>query len=138
MIKSDKYWLVFRPGEHWTHHFLHKRFGHVFVLTKDNYNWYKIDPDIKRCRVDILSNRTSECVPKLFSNAGFRVIQIETVCIGQSFFGKIMILNCVMMVKYITGIRVFAFSPWGLYLRLLKMYKKQKYSGGILNIKYII
>jgi hypothetical protein len=137
----NTFWLVFRSGEHWFCKFLKKDFGHVYVLFHDKYNWVGINPRSYRLECKVLNFKPSDDIGRQMHNKfGYKVIKVTTRVncnrtINMQMFYS---LTCVSMVKYITGIRLFAWTPWQLYKRLRKMYGNKKYYAGVEFIDYIL
>lgn len=136
---TTDYWLVFKQSEgYWLQKFLKKGFGHVFVITKDDYNWIVIDPHKLKLMTVIAPYQTSENFPRLLVNDGYKVLKVTTydrktsnkLCYWQFNF-------CVPIVKYILGIKVKSWTPYGLYKKMLRLNEKQKHSTGIKTIQLI-
>ena len=123
------YWVFFRDGENWLQRWvLKKDFGHIFLLTKDKYNWIFIDPLPDFLNTIILSYRAEEDVPaKIVEMTGARFVLInvekditrkQKIRPVAAFIPRF--VSCVGIVKYILGLRSRAITPYGLYKELLK------------------
>lgn len=129
MTHLKTYWVFFRDGDNWFQRwFLKKDFGHIFLLTKDKYNWILIDPLPDFLNTTVLSYRVDEDVPGKISKmtqAKCVLITVDKDITGRQKFRPAMALiprfvSCVGIVKYILGLRSNALTPYGLYKELLK------------------
>jgi len=134
-------WIGFKEAKFFIRHFLKKDFGHVYVLMKDYYNWGLIDPRNKSLEVMLLPYRPEENVPfitkKEFGHSILEVV-VEKKINKWPNLNPFYMINCVNIVKYVLGVRLFCFTPYGLYKKLSKMNKKKKYTAGILKVTEII
>jgi hypothetical protein len=132
-------WLIFKQGEgYWMQRFLKKGFGHVLLLTKDQYNWIYLDPHKLRLTCGIPPYTVDDNLPKMLKDEGYTVIQV-------TFFDRdthkklrhSRLNNCVSFVKYAMGIKLWAFTPYGLYKKLLRLNKTQRFINGITEVKHV-
>ena len=139
---TKEYWIVFKDTDRWWKPFVKNGFGHVCVLTKDEYNWYLIDPTMYCLEVVILPYNTNENVPHIYSNTTkSRIIKIKRKDLPKDKISikLLSFVPCVSHVLYICGIHIFAKSPYSLYNKLLKMSRNmnKKYSLGISDISLV-
>ena len=132
-------WLIFKNGEgYWLQRFLKKGFGHVLYLTRDKYNWIAHDPHkLKLCSF-VPPYKVSDDLPRLLRADGYTVIKITFF--DRSTKTKIRhsrLNNCVAFVKYALGIKLFTFTPFGLYKKLLTLSERKKFKNGIRNVQII-
>lgn len=137
---SENYWLVFKQSQgYWLQKFLRVGFGHVFVVTKDDYNWIVIDPHKLKLVTVIAPFKASEDFPRILVKDGYKVIKVSTYDRETSKKLRYWQPNfCVPIVKYILGIKVNAWTPYGLYKKLLSLNEKQKHATGIKSVKLIL
>ncbi len=132
-------WLIFKSGEgYWLGRFFKKGFGHVLYLTKDEYNWMAHDPHKLRLCSFVPSYKVGEDLPRLLRNDGYTVLKITFF--DRSTKTKMRhsrLNNCVSFVKYALGIKVFAFTPYGLFKKLLRLNERQRFKNGIRNVQII-
>lgn len=137
---NEDYWLVFKQSQgYWLQKFLRVGFGHVFVVTKDEYNWIVIDPHKLKLVTVIAPFKTSENFPRMLVKDGYKVIKVSTY--DRETSKKLRYLQpnfCVPLVKYILGIKVRAWTPYGLYKKLLSLTEKQKHATGIKSVQLIL
>ncbi len=132
-------WLIFKPGEgYWLNRFLKKGFGHVLMLSRDQYNWIYHDPHKLRMTYGIPPYQVTDDLPHLLVEEGFTVIKIRffdrdtTQKIHHSWLH-----NCVAFIKYALGINIRCLTPYGLYKKLLALNKRQKFVNGILTVEQV-
>lgn len=115
-----EYWIVFKHSTHWTQRFLKAGFGHCYVLTKDKYNWYTIDPRTCRLELQILGYAVNDDVPRIFKSQGCNVVKVMAYDVRKSrlHFKSLAFINCVGIVKYVLGVKLLAFTPYQLYKKL--------------------
>lgn len=129
-------WLVFCAATHWVRGFLHKDIGHVFMVIRDDYNWILVNHQMTDYEGGILPYERKENVPSKLVKMGYRVLEVKYKrC--SSIMRLPVILQCVTLVKFYLGIRLWAFTPYRLYKRLMKMGKNGRYKSNILSVKYI-
>ena len=137
---TQDFWIIFKQGNGaWFQRFLRQGFGHCFVLTHDSYNWIVLDPHRLKLVFTIPPYQLTENVPRMMVYEGFRVVKITTFdratykTGGHSPFS-----NCVSFVKYCLGIKLFCFTPYGLYKSLLRLSSKNQSRKGIRKVQLII
>ena len=132
-------WLIFKPGEgYWMNKFLKTGFGHVLMLSRDEYNWIYHDPHRLRMTYGIPPYQVTDDLPHLLVEEGFTVIKIRFF--DRSTMRKLRhswLHNCVAFIKYALGIQVRCLTPYGLYRKLLGLNKKQKFVNGIISVEQI-
>lgn len=137
---TQDYWLVFKQSNgYWLQKFLRFGFGHVFVITRDEYNWMVIDPHKLKLVTAIAPYKATENFPRMLVGDGYKVIRISTY--DRSTNKKLFYWQpnfCVPMVKYILGIKVGAWTPYGLYKKLLRLNEGQKHATGIKSVQLIL
>lgn len=137
---TQNYWLIFKQGNGaWFQKFLRKGYGHVFVLTHDQYNWIVLDPHRLKLSVIIPPYQLHENVPRLMRLEGCAVLKITmfdraTYTTG----GHSPYSNCVAFVKYCLGLKLFCITPYGLYRKLLRLNSRQQFRNGIRQVQLIL
>lgn len=113
-------WVVFKHSTHWSQRFLKSGFGHCYVLTKDKYCWYTVDPRTHGLQMQILGCPVTDDVPRMLKNDGNTVVRVMSYDIRKHrlHFRFPCLVNCVTLVKYILGIKATAFTPYQLYKKL--------------------
>ncbi len=137
---TQDYWLIFKGGEGaWFQKFLRKGFGHVFILTHDQYNWIVLDPHRLKLVFVIPPYKLTENVPRMLLIEGCRVVKI-TMFDRSTYLtgGHSPYSNCVAFVKYCLGIKLFCFTPYSLYKKLLNLDSKKQIRNGIRKIQLIL
>lgn len=133
-----EFWLVFSDGVHPICKFMKRGYSHVYVITRDEYNWIKANPEQAYLRFTILPYAIDEDAPRLERPVLSTVLKLKTARRSSegiySYFG---FMNCVNYVQYMLGIKTSAFTPYGLYKRLLNMTDSQKHRLGIQNIQHV-
>jgi hypothetical protein len=133
-------WLVFKQGEgYWLQKFLKKGFGHVLMVSKDEYNWIFHDPHRLRLTHGIAPYKVTEPVPRLLRNEGYTVLKITFF--DRSTKNSIRhsrLNNCVSFIKYALGIRIRAITPYSLYRKLLRLSERDKFRNGIRTVQMIL
>ncbi len=140
-IVYEEYWLVFKVAEHWIHNFLKKDFSHVYVVTKDQFNWIRLNPLNEQLEVRLMPyNKSHDIGRQIYNESGHRVIKIRTKIDPdkKNSLKLFHILSCVSITKYITGIRMRCFTPYQLFKKLRKMKKLERYGKGVDYINYIL
>ena len=131
--------LIFKHGEgYWLQKFLRKGFGHVLMLTKDQYNWIALDPHRLKLCVVIPPYPATDDVPRMLVKDGYTVLKI--VFFERSTMKRIRhsrLNNCVSFIKYALGIRVRAITPYGLFKRLLRLTENERFRNGIRDVTII-
>lgn len=129
-MKTREYFLIFTVGDQWIAKFLKKGFGHMKVVMRDQYNWVEFDPRIWGLNTTVLPYAASnmDCL-KLYKDATC-IMKVETnqKCswFFRPFFG-----SCVSLIKYVMGIKAFAFTPYQLFkeLKWQPQYKTEVVKG---------
>lgn len=134
-MTEQTYWLYFEEGKHWTRHFCKKGFSHVSVLFLKKGRWMILNPNQHQLEIIVYGeNKEPKIVPK-----EVRILKVTTFEDKKKhvnmrlFYG----LSCVPIIKYITGIRGWSLTPYGLYKELCAMAKYQSYSHGVQKVEMI-
>lgn len=133
------YWLIFKPTYSWLGFFLHERFGHCLVCTKDNYNWLILDPKNSHLNWEIPAKSVNDDFPKEVTNIyKYPIIKITMDNIFKEppswRFG---FSTCVTVVCYIMGLKIKALTPYKLYKKLLEINDYEMDKFGIREISLI-
>ena len=139
LIRSTEYYVIFTQGvTHWITKWLRRDFSHIYLLTKDDYNWVLLNPTRRYLQVTILPIPiTQSPLPNLLKD-GDTILHIvfgKRDCTRQ--FGAVGMLNCVTWAKYILGLRINCLTPFGLYKRLINLCSRWKGYHAILSIKEV-
>lgn len=140
-MPTKEMWLLFRDGNHPLKYFLRKKFGHVYILMRDNFGfWLLIDPMDAYMKHVVLNNNKEDNVPQLLNKNGIRVLRVvvrrkEERIQGIRIFA---LVNCVTIVKYMLGVKFWVFTPYQLYKRLVKMQSTQKFEQPVIDVTQLI
>lgn len=115
---DKEYWLVFKHSEHWSQFFLKKGFGHCYIVMKDKFEWYVLDPKSYGINVQILGYSLKDDVPRILKKQGHKVIKIITKNTDKQYFKLPRFVTCITLVKYFMGIKIFSLTPYQLFKKL--------------------
>lgn len=136
--KPTEYYIVFTQGvTHWITAWLKPNFSHIWLITKDDYNWIVLNPT--RLYLQVL------IPPIALTDNPLQLTQITDTVLKIKFtkrddtqqFGAIGFLNCVTWSLYMLGLRLKVLTPFGLYKRLLNFNQSQKDKHGIISIEQV-
>ena len=132
-MTEQTFWLYFEPGQHWTRHFCKTGYSHLTVLFQQNGHWIMLNPHLHKLETHIFKTRGK---PTL-KDAKSRVLKVRMIInkdkhVNMRFFYG---LSCVPIIKYITGIRGWSVTPYGLYKALCRMAKNSHYRHGVLKVE---
>ena len=134
-MTEQTYWLYFEKGNHWTRRFCRKGFSHVSVLFSHNGKWVMLNPNLHKLETHIFNIKRLPTI----TDKDVRVLKV-TIIVDKDkhvnmrlFYG----LSCVPIIKYITGIRGWSVTPYGLYKELCSMAKYGQYSHGVQHVEII-
>lgn len=125
--KIVNYWLLFFDKPFLLSPFLKKGFGHVAILTNIDGEWWTIDSNFKRLQIEKVKE-------------GDIVFQHKKLIINKKQATKkqwrlgFYFLSCVTIAQYVMGIKLFAFTPYGFYKKLLHLSDKKRKLNGIISI----
>lgn len=137
--KAREYWVVFTQGTHLISKVLKKNFSHIYIITRDQYNWMIINPLRLRLNVEIGNFPLDVDVPRLIPLSSDRVIKVKMYDRPtKKQFGYFGFINCVTYTKYILGLRLSALTPFQLYKKLLRLKTRDKAKHGILSLQQIV
>lgn len=137
---TKEFWIAFAESDFSTSIFVRKEFGHVYILTKDEWNWMILDPRTAYLYAEIMALKASDDLPKKvmkFNKHRFIRIKTELEFKEGFSFNFFRPLNCVNVVQYVLGLNLFVFTPYGLYKKLKKMSEKKIYKHPIKEIEIL-
>ncbi len=119
---EKEYWIIFTQGiTHWITRWLKRDFSHIWLLTKDEFNWIAINPTRRYLQFEILPLSIAEDPFKHYDIKAGAILKITfTNRDDKTQFGSVGLLNCVTWSKYVLGLRIWCLTPFGLYRRLLR------------------
>jgi hypothetical protein len=132
---SCEYWIFWKNGNHWIDRYLKSGYQHMFVISRDEYNWYLIDPLLDGLNFEILSFDPADAqgVFDKYLPGCHRVVYFKKLVKEKLSFGSICRpASCVELVKYIVGIKSYALTPYQLFKHILK-YLNKKYKIKIIK-----
>ena len=133
-----EYWLVFTDGSHWMCKLLKWGYSHCYVITRDEFNWIKIEPEQGLLRTTILPFAIDEDAigfvrPDLSTVLKVTMYRTNTYGVHR-WWG---LTNCQTFVQYILGVKFYTFTPYRLYKRLLRLNRSEKDQQGIVSTQLI-
>lgn len=135
---TKEYWVIFTQGTHLISHFLKDNFSHVYVITRDKYNWIVLNPMRLYMLVEIAAVPITDDLPRLLRLPHDSIIKVTMYSrkpLKQfRYFG---LINCVTHALYLMGLRISVLTPFRLYKRLLRLSTKDMDRLGIQSIKQI-
>lgn len=137
---ETEFFIGFCKGKLWLTRFLNREISHCYVLMRGDKYWMKIDPSWPRPVLYVLPMSAETNVPKLImrTEPTHRFIRIRHAFDNRKLmmptFGMI---TCVSIVRYICGLRFFAFTPKSLYRKLLNYTDSQMFRDRINSITVI-
>lgn len=122
-----EYWLVFTTSRHWIRYLLKPNFAHVYVLRRDEYNWFVLNPERLGLRAEIAPLAAHQDLIRNWCKPHETVIKLEfkprhtTTRFGWGGF-----FSCVTLSRYILGLKLWALTPYSLCKKLLTLNEKEK------------
>lgn len=136
--EHEEYWVVFTQGTHFISRLLRPNFSHVYLFTRDKYNWIALNPTRSRLVVDILPVKVDEDAPRLLAHPNDMIVKITFAARAtRQQFGYVGLLNCLTFAKYMLGINCFALTPWRFYRRLINFSPRERAFYGIQSIRQV-
>lgn len=133
-------WLVFKNAEdYWVQRFCKKGFGHVLLITRDQYNWMYLDPHQLKLTYGISPFAAQQDVPRMLRNEGHTVLHVtmfDRATHKKLRYGHL--CTCVTFIKYALGVSVRSLTPYGLFKKLLTLSEKDKFKNGIISVRQVI
>lgn len=136
-MKDREYWIIFCQGHMWFSSLMKKNFSHCFLLSRDEFNWYRVDFTEKSMFVKILAARASnDLVPYYYLNKFTRQgLYIRCNPKHQRPYIPLGLMNCIGMIKKFIGYQSFCLTPYQLYKNLVTMNHLKRAKHGISLIK---
>lgn len=132
-----EYYVVFTQGVHWIAKLLRRNFSHIYVLTKDQYNWLLLNPTRLYLQAMIPPAPVSQFPGDMIHHNDSVIKIVFRQRNSRKQFGYVGLLNCVTWTKYMLGLRVSSLTPWRLYNRLLKFTTDDRRRHGIISIERV-
>lgn len=133
-----EYWIVFTEGHHWISWLLKKNFSHVYIITRDRYNWVVLDPRRLFLHFELPPIPISVDAPRLIAKPTDHIIKLTMYSRANEVqFSHFGLTNCVSRVLYLIGLRISVLTPLRLYRRLLKLKPREMSRLGIQSVKLI-
>lgn len=117
-----------------------KGFQHTYVLTKSGDNWVELNPRNHALEVFVLPFPLGTDVPKLLVREHahhFLYVKVKPKRKSNPSYNIFRTIHCVNVVKYMLGIKLFCFTPYQLYRRLINSKDLERRQKGILELKII-
>lgn len=128
---TDVYYIFFCSSDQWFAKFLHTDFSHVFVYKKLKGETYIQMQPSWHLEANLVSNiKDSFADVKNIYNMKIIKIEANHEIMKHNFFFFLStrwgIYNCVLLTKYMLGLRSWCFTPYGLFECLTRgLYKKK-------------
>lgn len=134
----QEYYIVFTQGVHWIAKLLKPNFSHIYIITRDDYNWIVLNPTRGFLQVGIAAVSITEPLPMMVALPADTILKviIDKRDSGK-LFGYFKLINCVTAVKYILGLRLCAVTPFQLFSRLLNFKPKDYKKHHIVSIERV-
>ena len=134
----QEFWIIFTKGNAWYTKLLKRGFGHMIVVTRDQYNWIILDPQHLMLKITIPAAPVDKDLPRAIAYEHDRIIKLS-FCNRATHpsFGMFGLRTCVTMVKYMLGLRVWALTPYALFRKLLRFNQRAMDSHGLTSITRI-
>jgi hypothetical protein len=135
-----EFWIGFRSGKYSICRCFKTGFQHTYVLTKSGDNWVELNPRNHALEVFVLPFPIGSNVPELLvRDHGHRFLYVKVKQKRRSnpSYNIFRTIQCVNVVKYMLGIKLFCFTPYQLYKRLLRLEDFERRRKGILELKII-
>lgn len=130
------YFLIFQPTDRWYKFLFNKKHAHVCALIKDEYNWIYVEPTLLRLNVTIPGYDVEKNLPQDLIDT--RDIDILKITVSEDHLTPnkmpLCLLTCVTMVKYFMGLKMFVFTPHGLFKKLATLSLRKREKCGITSI----
>lgn len=122
-----EYWITFTRSTHWTGKLLKKNYGHVYVTTRDQFNWIVLNPQRAYMRIEIAPYPVTHDVPMMLAMDGDTVIKLvfhprHTVKQFRYLGG----LHCLTYAKYLLGLPLGGVTPYAFSKKLLSLSKNDQ------------
>lgn len=139
LIFTQEYYLVFTHGvTGWLTRWLKPNFSHMYVVTRDEYNWLLLNPTRGYLQYRLLPIPITQSPLPYLVKPGDTVLRIVFgVRNDMRWFGFVGLLNCVTLAKYMLGIRINCLTPFGLYKRLVNFKPIDRTQHAIISLKEI-
>lgn len=125
MIRN--FYICFDSATCWWKIFLKKGFGHISLLCKDKFNWVYFEPfqttlvsEILPVSGDEALDEVVQIVSRLQPKTIIRVITDTSS--NQLIMPRFGFMTCTTLIKYMTGIKLFSYSPYHFYKKLIKIH----------------
>lgn len=137
--RLTEYYVIFTQGvTHWITRWLKPNFSHIYIVTRDEYNWIILNPTRLYLQVIIPAASINDDYPR-------SMLKPDDSCLKLTFtqrddtqqFGSVGLLNCVQWSKYVLGLRIFCLTPYRLYKRLLNFKPDTMLRHGLKSIERV-
>lgn len=134
----SEYFLVFTDSSQWISEWLKPHFAHCYILQRDQYNWFVLNPERLHLRVEIAPVEATQDLIKLWCKPTDTVLKLEFKPRHTTIrFGWFGVFSCVTLVRYLLGLKLKALTPYGLYRKLLTLSDEEKSSLRLDNVTLI-
>lgn len=135
---SDTYWIFFKEGEFKFKWLFKKGYTHIYIVTKDEYNWLLLDPAKEKFNWKILPiepNDESKMIEQ-FVNDAENILKVELLPPEErlNYVRPLGPHTCLAVAKYIMGLKNWCLTPWQLYKNLINKKNKRVKSYHVYKI----
>lgn len=138
ITEKSEWYLVFTQGHHWFCNLCHPNYSHIYLITKDEFNWIVLNPT--RWCLEVMIPAVSIVKPLPLEMVGEDDCVIKIVFGPRDIrkhYGHFGLYSCVVWCKYMLGLKCWALTPYSLFRRLIDMSRKQRDKLGIIDIERV-
>ena len=131
-----EWYIFFMNGNLLIDKVLKSGYQHIFVIGRDDYNWYLINPMIDKFNFEILPFEPEDIasIEKHYISVCEKVLHFTNDNPKKfNYFQPFSVATCVQIIKYILRIKCWSITPYQLYKHLIKIDGKNGYTVKELN-----
>lgn len=133
-----EYFLVFTDSSQWIAKWLRPHFAHCYVLQRDQFNWFVLNPERLCLRAEIAPLPAHEDLIKRWCKPTDTVLKLEFKPRHTTIrFGWGGLFSCVTLVRYLIGLKLPALTPYRLFIKLLTLTDEEMSSLRLESVRLI-
>lgn len=118
-MEQRKNYIVFKDGDLWISRFFKKGFSHIQIVACDEFNWIVLDPSSTHLDWEILPFKADDNpFEEYFKNC--TVVSLNNIENKSNWIGRVGFMSCVLLAKYVFGIKSHSLTPYQLYKYIIK------------------
>lgn len=126
-----EFYIIFQESGCWWKYLLKPNFSHVLLLINDGFNWILIDPAINTMSIKILPILPDMGIDMAIKDElileDCSIVKLITHTYTSIYFApKVRFLTCTLLIRYLIGVQLPGFTPYGMFKNLLKAIKDPK------------